>query len=293
MIIKNGKIIGKLMYGSSKANNIRLGTGLVFNNGIEEESEITPPTPPGPSPNDPIVFADSAVKTLCVDNWGGSVIQGEITYGEAAAVTSLGEVFKYNQITSFDELQYFSGITSLDESFSYCSSLSSITLPNSVASIGYAAFISCALTSITIPDSVTSIGTVAFAGCESLTSITIPNSVTSIGSEAFSSCQISSITIPNSVTSVGSRCFNGCSSLVSITFGSSVSSIGNQVLQGCSNLASITSLATTAPSVGYWTFYGISNGGTLYVPQGSTGYDVWMQNANYYLGLFGWTKVNQ
>ena len=70
------------------------------------------------------------------------------------------------------------------------------------------------LTSVTIGNSVTSIGDYAFNRCYGLTSITIPNSVTSIGSSAFSNCTgLTSITIPNSVTSIGDWAFGGCTSL--------------------------------------------------------------------------------
>ena len=72
--------------------------------------------------------------------------------------------------------------------FSGCSSLTSVTIPNSVTNIEWGTFQGCkSLTSVTIPNSVTSIGYGAFEGCESLTSVTIPNSVTWIGMLAFSS----------------------------------------------------------------------------------------------------------
>ena len=104
-------------------------------------------------------------------------------------------------------------------SFWGCTSLTSVTIPDSVTSIGSGAFSGCtSLTSITIPDNVTSLGQSAFSGCTSLTLITIPDSVTSIGQSAFSRCtSLTLITIPDSVTSIGSYAFEGCSSLESMT----------------------------------------------------------------------------
>lgn len=76
-----------------------------------------------------------------------------------------------------------------DRAFSWCESLTSINIPDSVTSIGNEAFSWCeSLTDINIPHSVTSIGNSAFYECRSLTSINIPNSVTSIGESAFYKC---------------------------------------------------------------------------------------------------------
>ena len=122
-----------------------------------------------------------------------------------------------------------------DGAFSWCKSLQSITIPNSVTSIGDEVFRWCkSLQSVTIPNSVTSIGDEAFSDCASLQSVTIPNSVTKIGNYAFSWCKsLQSITIPNSVTSIGNRAFILCQSLQSVTIPNSVRNIGNNAFGGC------------------------------------------------------------
>ena len=72
-----------------------------------------------------------------------------------------------------------------------------------------------------------------------------------------------------------------------------MTSIGAGAFSGCSGLTSITSLATTAPTIESSTFQNVKTGGTLYVPSGSTGYDVWMGTDDNYLGKYNWTKVEQ
>ena len=87
--------------------------------------------------------------------------------------------------------------------FGGCRSLTSITIPNSVTSIGDKAFIDCfGLTSVIIPNSVISIGNGAFEGCSDLTSVTIPNSVNSIGNGAFSGCALTTIFALNNTPSI-------------------------------------------------------------------------------------------
>ena len=96
------------------------------------------------------------------------------------------------------------------------------------------------IASITLPDSVTSIGDGAFCGCVSLTTIVIPDGITSIGEDVFSDCiSLTEITIPDSVTDICCGAFGGCSGLTSVTIPCSVTRIDYEAFAGCENLTSI------------------------------------------------------
>ena len=175
-----------------------------------------------------------------------------------------------------------------DYAFQNCKGLTSITISDSVTSIGFQAFQNCTgLTSITIPDSVTSIGNSAFSGCSGLRSITIGNGVTSIGNRAFEKCTgLTSIVVSDgnshyyvsgnclietatkkiiiglnnsiipsdgSVTSIGSSAFSGCTGLTSITIPDSVTSIGAQAFENCTKLKNIT-IGEGVTSIDYYAF---------------------------------------
>lgn len=114
------------------------------------------------------------------------------------------------------------------------------TIPATIMKIGDSSFSSTHITSISIPNSVTSIGDYAFSSCEYLSLITFPNSVTHIGDNAFSYCnQLKSITFPNSITSIGYYAFKNCYRLESVFIPSSLTEIGFGAFMECANLNSI------------------------------------------------------
>ena len=145
-----------------------------------------------------------------------------------------------------------------------------------------------------IADTFTSIGKNAFNGCTGLTSSTIGSGVTNIDENAFANCtDLTSIEIPSGVTSIGIYAFGGCSSLTSIEIPSGVTFLGNYTFYKCTALTSIKSNATTAPMITNTTFEDVKTNGTLIVPSGSLGYDVWMGTSDFLLGKYSWTKVEQ
>ena len=153
-----------------------------------------------------------------------------------------------------------------------------------VTSIGEDAFVISRLTSVTIPNSVTSIGNAAFQYCTSLTSVTIPNSVTSIGVAAFLDCtSLTSVTIPNSVSSIGVAAFGGCSSLTSVTIPNSVTEIDNWAFADCQNLRTIIDLNPTPQQLDPSSFGDVPSDAVVYIPKGS-----YMT----YLLADGWTQFS-
>lgn len=111
--------------------------------------------------------------------------------------------------------------------------LTSVTIPNSITSIGFCAFSNCGLTSLTIPNGITSIESQTFTACKNLTSVVIGSSVTSIGEAAFQDCSsLTRIEIPNSVTRIDRIAFRDCSNLTNVTISNSVTSIEEYAFEG-------------------------------------------------------------
>ena len=188
--------------------------------------------------------------------------------------------------TSFSEYKNeYSGVIVIPESVLYKGQTYRVT------SIGDSAFRKCSMTSVTIPNSVTTIGSYAFVDCNSLTNMVvesgnpkydsrnncnaiietssntlmagckntiIPNNVTSIGEGAFSGCSgLTSITIPNSVTSIGAWTFAYCSGLTSVIIGNGMTYIGMYAFQYCSGLTSVT-IPNSVTSISAGAFSGCS-----------------------------------
>ena len=257
-------------------------------------------------PLDVIQFADPNVKTICVENWDTNG-DGELSKAEANAVTSLmdGEqsVFHANYtITSFDEFQYFTGLTSIeDKAFYDCQSLASVVLPSTITSIGKFTFFRCSkLENIDLPESLQSIDNQAFR-VSGLKTLFIPKNVTTIGVGITGYCQnlVSIVVdeentkfksidgcngiiqngvalkagcrytkIPEGVKTIQAECFYNNTALETIEIPSTVNYVFSSAFQGCSNLTSMISKATTPPTLNS-SFSVFSTDCVLTVPNGT------------------------
>lgn len=178
----------------------------------------------------------------------------------------------FNNCTDLTSVTLPNSVTSIgDYAFYECTSLTSVTLPNSMASIGNYAFASCrGLTSITIPASVTSIGDGAFQMCSNLKNFVIPESVTSISKNTFKFCsKLESISIPEDVTFIGDYAFDDCAVLTSVTLSNSVTSIGDYAFTSCTGFTTFT-IPNSVTSIGHSTFARCSNLTNVTIPESVT-----------------------
>ncbi len=171
--------------------------------------------------------------------------------------------------------------------FSNCTSLVSVTIPDSVTSIGRSAFRGCtSLESITLPfigaeqdgTEYTHFGYIFGASSYSYNESYVPDSLrtvvitggATIGYRAFYGCtSLESITIPDSVTSIGWGAFRGCTSLESVTIGNGVTSIGSYAFYGCTSLESIT-IPDSVTSIGSSAFYRCTSLASITIPDSVT-----------------------
>ena len=224
----------------------------IFKGGIEEYA---------------IEFYSTLIKNVCVNNWDTNH-DGELSVAEAAAVTSIFTKFRNvgGSTNSFNEFQYFTGVTSIpDYAFQNCN-LSSIIIPKNVTSIGNNVFGNCGMRSLIIPQKVTSIGGPLFsinylenlaveAGNEVYDSRNNCNAIIETSSNKLILGCAKTI-IPKGVVAINDKAFyrNHSFMLTSITIPSSVTSIGNYAFSSNDYLKSIFIYAPSVPTCGTGAF---------------------------------------
>ena len=159
-------------------------------------------------------------------------------------------------------------VTSIGASAFYqCDELEAITIPAGITVINDSTFYKCeSLESVTISGEITSIGASAFAFCESLGSITLPDTCQSIGEDAFTCCyELYSITLPSGLTSIGSGIFSYCQSLGTITVPAGVTTIPARAFFQCSALETVT-ISNGVQAIEGYAFQTCQNLKSIHIP---------------------------
>ena len=209
---------------------------------------------------------------------GSFAIPGRVIYeGAFYTVTSIGErAVTFSNITSVSIPESVTSIGAY--AFAGCKSVTSMKIPDGVTFIGEGAFQGCGFTEIKIPDGVTSIGANTFFGCDNLTSVELPDGVTSIGDSAFYGCEgLTSIELPNGVASIGDSAFYGCEGLASIELPAGITAIEDNTFYGCDGLTSIT-IPDNVVYIGMYAFRDCRNLASVTIGRGvkSIGLDAFM-----------------
>lgn len=160
-------------------------------------------------------------------------------------VTEL-EYYAFKGCTSLTAVTIPSGLTSAGSlgsgAFSGCSALTTVQFGSGLASIPGALFEGTGLKTVTLPESVTSIGSWAFANCAKLEQVHFPANLTSIDLSAFENCTaLTAVTLPKRLTELGSAVFENCSALKSVWIPKSLTDNGlGDGFKGCTALTDIT-----------------------------------------------------
>ncbi|MBR7099295.1 MAG: leucine-rich repeat domain-containing protein [Clostridia bacterium] len=162
-----------------------------------------------------------------------------------------------------------------NHAFKNCRDIHTLTLPNSIVSIGDNAFSSCAFETVEIPASVEKINQSAFYGCKKLVSVTFAqgSSLSYIGPHAFSCSALESLELPSSLKNIKEQAFESCSKLVEVVIPASVTTIGYGAFMSCHSLQSVQIAAGGTLNIGPSAFKGCSSltdlelGGTALIAQ--------------------------
>lgn len=189
-----------------------------------------------------IAALDLSAKKIIIENDEGASIYYTITRGNASVTSSDGTPYSGDiKLPEYVEYEgdHYKVTRIATDAFKDCSDLTSISLPESLETIGSNAFYGCSsLTSITFPPSLTSIGKGAFESC-SLSDFTLPQGVTAIYDNAFARNRFKKVDIPDWVTYIGKQAFAFSHTIETVIIPVSVKSIGDEAFMSCRQLHSL------------------------------------------------------
>ena len=204
----------------------------------------------------------------------------EVSVGKSYPVTITGSVDIPETVT-YQGTTYT--VTSIRDYGFNSTDITSISIPNTITSIGNYAFDHCnSLATVTFEENsnLNAISSGAFQYCTTLSSITIPKNVATLGMYAFMNCSaLATVTFEENseLTTISTKAFYNCGSLTSIIIPKKVKAVKSHAFRNCSSLTSVTFLADTVPSLSNdieFVFYSTPDTKTLTVPFGSD-YSAW------------------
>lgn len=185
------------------------------------------------------------------------------------------------QNTSITSIVIPQGVATIGQNAFYgCENLATVTFPSTLTRIEGGAFSYTALTSLNLPDGVTHIGHSAFRECNALETVTMTDSVTTMDDNAFDDCDIlRSVTLSDQIETIGLQTFSQCKKLETIHLPASLKTIGNDAFQYCESLRSLT-LPDGTESIGSLAFRGCSVLEAVVIPASVTSIDSgWNNNS--------------
>ncbi len=213
-----------------------------------------------------VIFKDgSQLVTLGGAAFSGCPLITEVSFGKNSQLTVIGQS-AFSSCTQLTNVDFGEGskLETIDSTaFAGCTGLESLTLPETVKTIGTMTFKNCnslkeidlkkvetigegafencvKITEVKLPQTVTELSARAFKGCTALNKLDL-NKVTTVGDSAFENCTaLNAIAFPTSVTTVGTAAFKGCTGIQTVSLGEALTAIGESAFEGCNALASTT-----------------------------------------------------
>ena len=245
---------------------IKLSRGTTVNIDLEQGStggNPGTPDPDKPDPDNPDPDPTPPSETIVASGTCGKSLNWILSEDGTLRITGTGNMdedptWPKEQIV---KVVVGKGATSISaKAFMDCTNLTTISLPETLRTIGTCAFYGCSnLDGVTLPSSLTAIGTSAFAECTALTSVAIPSGVKTVDMETFKNCKsLTEVSIQGKVTEIGTDAFMNCTNLESILLPSSLKTLGEDAFRNCKSLKSVT-IPNGVTSIGFQTFMGCSS----------------------------------
>lgn len=233
---------GRAFWDCTGITSVQIGTGVTnINNaafyGCKSLTSVIVP--------DNVTFMGTNVFSTCTS-------LTSVTFGTGLSVIPTGTL---KDCAALQSVTINGTVTELgNEAFRGCGNLNGVVLPNSLTTIGGSAFMDCGITSIQMPDNVASAGTAVFQGCTALTTVSISSGLSAITDNMFSGCSsLTGVVLPDTIQTIGTSAFYSCGHMTGITLSSGLTRIEDTAFRNCTYLRGID-IPATVVKIGAYSF---------------------------------------